>query len=482
MAGVVDDFRGRKVAVVGMGKSNQALSRYLLKRGASLVLFDRKTPEELGPVYDEFSRYEVEWNLGPGYLETLPAFDLIFLAPGMKKSQPQIEKARRNGAFISTEIDLFLQRCKGTVLGVTGSAGKTTTASLTYAILKRSQKDSGLSDVLLGGNIGVPLIEKVDEIPKDAVVVLELSSFQLQLCHRSPHVALVLNIRPNHLDIHENLEEYIDAKKSIFRYQGLDDVCVLNLDDPVTRSFSSQVPGKLDGFTFGPPEKNEFVQMKDAKEVSIWAWVDGEDLYVGRPGAAQIVASRKDFLIPGKHNLLNALGAILLSLEAGAGVKGMREVIRSFKGIEHRIEFVREISGVRFYNDSIATSPDRTMALLEALEGPKVLILGGYDKGLSFDELAREVVAQGCKVVTMGQTAAKIEEAIFKAWQEQGGCTRAEPSVTRAASLEEAVHLAREAASDGYSVVLSPACASFDMFTSYEERGKRFKEIVERMS
>jgi len=523
-------FSGKSVAVVGMGRSNQALCRYLLREGAKVTCFDRKSREEMGHVYDEFSRFGVGWSLGPGYLEKLPSFRQIFLTPGMKKNQPEIVEARGKGALISTEIGLFLERCKGKVAGITGSAGKTTTASLAYAMLRESLPQR---QIYLGGNIGSVLIEKVDEIPEDAVVVLELSSFQLELCTKSPEVALILNIRPNHLDIHESFQDYVDAKSRIYRFQREKDLSILNFDDPVTRGLLAEPRGEVHVYSLEPyrpalfeskvvgrdtagsassgPETSGYRNPgSPGAKVRKGAWLSDGRLIVGEffsgYGAIE-VAKEKDFLIPGKHNISNALGAILLSLAAGANLSGIRKAVESFKGIEHRIEFVREIDGVRYYNDSIATSPDRTMALLETLQGPLVIILGGYDKGLPFDGLAQEIVARGCKVITLGKSAPKIEEAIWKAWQEsqnrkekQRGHAGAEgqarqakketpedleaveyPFLGRVSSLQEAVYLARECAKPGYSVALSPACASFDMFRDFEERGRIFKDIVVRM-
>lgn len=464
---MLGDFRGRRVAVVGMGKSNRALARYLIRHGALVTCFDKKTSSELGQVYAELSGLGADWSLGDGYLGKLPEFRWIFLTPGIKKSLPEIMEARAAGAVISTETALFIERCKAPVAGVTGSAGKTTTSTLTGIMLEESLPGT---PVLVGGNIGEVLIEKVDSLPEDALVVMELSSFQLELQTESPHAGLILNVRPNHLDIHDSFEEYVLAKKSIYRFQHKRDWCVLNLDDPLTREMAKECPGNVAFFTLDP----EAAAVQDGHAV---AWLDGEDLWMRGAGAPAIhLAKRSDFLVPGLHNVANALAAALLATVMGASPDGINRAIRSFRGVEHRIEFVRELRGVRYYNDSIATSPDRTLALLEAVPGPLVLILGGYDKGLPFEEMAGAIVARGCSVITMGKTAPKIEQALREA------AAAAPLDMVRAGSLDEVVQLASGKAGPGGSVVLSPACASFDMFANFEERGRLFKEIVRRLA
>lgn len=479
-------FTGREVAIVGMGKSNQSLCRYLVNEGARITCFDRKTAEELGAAYGEMSCLGVKWSLGERYLEALPEFRWAFLTPGMKKNLPEVRRARHMGAVVSNEIALFLERCKATVAGVTGSAGKTTACTLAGIMLQESLPGT---QVYVGGNIGAVLIEKVDSIPENALVILELSSFQLELLRKSPEAGLILNIRPNHLDVHDSYQDYVEAKKNIFRFQGQQDWCMLNLDDPVTRGMEAECPGRVGYFTLDPE-----VAEKALASGHPVAWLDGEELFLRGPagstftfaGGTSRLAGRKDFLVPGQHNVSNALGAALLTTILGATPRGIGRAIGSFRGVEHRIEFVRELRSVRYYNDSIATSPDRTEALLEAVPGPLVLIMGGYDKGLPFDELAEKVVARECTVVTLGKTAPKLEEALLSAnlrmQSKAGKGSSSRTGVTRASSLEEAVRLAASRAAPCSSVVLSPACASFDMFANFEERGARFKEIVRNLT
>lgn len=468
------------VAVVGLGKSNQALCRYLAKEGAKITCFDRKTKEELGDSYRHLASLGVRWSLGEDYLEPLAGFDRIFLTPGIKKNLPEITEARANGAIISGEIALFLERCKARVSAVTGSAGKTTTATLAGSMLRES--DLGVP-VYVGGNIGSVLIEQVDHIPPEALVVLELSSFQLELVRSSPQVSLILNVKPNHLDIHGSFEEYVSAKANILKYQCPDDWCVVNLDDPVCVELGDRRRGNLCGFTL---DGREAMRRRAA------AWLDGDALKLQLPGLSGMAGHRGlwdepvdiahwgDFLVPGLHNVSDALGAALLTALMGGTPDGVRSAIRSFRGVEHRIEFVRELGGVRYYNDSIATSPDRTEALLDAISGPLVLILGGYDKGIPFDDLARKILSRECKVVTLGATAPLIEKAMIDAWKGavKGRSGLEMPEVTRAGTLEDAVLSAARLARPGWSVALSPACASYDMFSNFEERGRLFKATV----
>lgn len=477
MVGSLGSFSDKDVAVVGLGKSNQALARYLTKEGARITCFDRKTELELGGAYGELSSLGVSWSLGEGYLRPLPGFSTIFLTPGMKKSLPEIAEARRRNALITTETALFLDRCAARVCGITGSAGKTTTSTLLGLMLRESLP---CTEVHVGGNIGSVLIEGVDSIPPQALVVLELSSFQLQLASKSPEVAVLLNVRPNHLDIHDSFDEYVSAKEKIFKNQTSGDLCVLNLDDPLTRAMASECKGRVAFFTLQP----QAAERQVAKGSAV-AWLQDSELLYSSGDAVVHLARADQFLVPGRHNIANALAASLGALALGATAAGISRAIASFRGVEHRIEFVRDVGGVRYYNDSIATSPDRTEAMLSAIPGPLTLVLGGYDKGIPFDGLAEMLSDRDCLVITIGKTAPIIEDAITRAQGTKAdhapGSGTAGVQVVRAASLEEAVRLAAQRSTPGTSVVLSPACASYDMFANFEERGRSFKDLVKKL-
>ncbi|BDG59080.1 UDP-N-acetylmuramoyl-L-alanine--D-glutamate ligase [Caldinitratiruptor microaerophilus] len=457
------NFAGQKVAVVGLGRSNLALIRWLRERGARVTALDRARPEELGDRYRELLALGVEdLVLGPSYLDRLAEFPVVFLTPGMPKHLPPIAAARAAGAWVTGEIPLVLRLARAPVVGITGSAGKTTTTTLVGEILKASGRE-----VYVGGNIGRPLIEVVETIPPTAVIVLELSSFQLELADRSPPVAVITNVTPNHLDVHPSMEAYVDAKRNIYRFQGPEGRVVLSADNPVTAALAAEVGERAILFSRrGDPGGRAA------------AYVDGDQV-LWRLGGDRIGVVRLDELrIPGAHNVENVLAAVAAAFLAGGTWHGMRQVLPHFAGVEHRLEPVREVDGVRYVNDSKATAPAETMAALAALPGPIVLIAGGYDKRIAFDDLARAIVEGPVHtLVLMGATAGAIEAAVEA---ERGG--RATPRVLRAKDMEEAVRLARQAARPGDTVLLSPACASYDLYANFEERGRHFKALVHQLA
>ena len=481
VAGEAPAWTGRPVAVVGLGRSNRALVRYLLARGARIVGCDRKELEELGPEVAALARAGVELHLGQDYLRVLAErpFDTVFLTPGMKKDLPEIRAARAAGARIRGEIDLFLERCRAMVIGVTGSAGKTTTTSLIGEGLRRAAAAGGElagRPVYVGGNIGRPLIEEVEAIPPEARVVLELSSFQLELVHRAPRIAVVLNLRPNHLDVHGSMEAYAAAKARIVELQGPDDWAVLNGDDPFTAGLAERAPGRVAVFARDGEVARALAERVAARRGGPVraAYLVGEELAVWDGRAERRVLDGRAMRLRGRHNRLNALAAILAGWLAGAEPASMAAAAAAFPGVEHRLEFVREVDGVRYYNDSIATAPDRTLAALDAFAEPVVLIAGGYDKGIPFDPLGPALCRRARGLVLIGQTAGAIERVVREAAAREGRG----PEVRRAGTLAEAVAEARRLARPGDVVLLSPACASYDMFRDYAERGRLFKELV----
>jgi UDP-N-acetylmuramoylalanine--D-glutamate ligase len=411
---ILRNLRRRKIAVVGLGVSNQALLRFLLARGArSITAGDAKTADQLGPPaqwLESLPPDTVDVRLGPGYLDVLAGADLVFLTPGIRKDLPEIAAARSRGAEISSEMGLFLQLCRARTVGVTGSAGKTTTTTLVGDMLARS----GLR-VYVGGNIGTPLIERVLEFRPADTIVLELSSFQLQLVDRSPNVAAVLNIAPNHLDIHRDYEEYVQAKKGIYLYQRPGDWAVFGAGNAETLKMARE---RGEGVAlFGRSEAATLPS--GLTEVPNRAYIDGKRLVLRLLSRQEPVTlcATADVRLRGEHNLLNILAASLMTALAGGRVEAAAQVATTFEGIEHRLEVVAELSGVRFVNDSIATSPDRTEAALASFPGPLHLIAGGYDKKIPFDTLGQSVVRSGKvrKVVLLGQTAPKIRRAIEEA-------------------------------------------------------------------
>lgn len=458
------EWTGKRVSVVGLGKSNMALIRYLVRHGALVTGHDQKSASELGAAYDELCVLGVELRLGPGYLRSLALADAVFLTPGIPKDLPEIVRVKAAGVPVTSEINLFFDRCRAPIIAVTGSSGKTTTTTLIGAILEAA----GLK-VYVGGNIGRPLIELVDEIEPSAIVVLELSSFQLELLRKSPRVAVVTNISPNHLDVHRTMEAYVDAKRNIYRHQRPQDVVVLNHDDPTTVAMASEAPSRV-------------VWFSRCREVENGAFAgDGRVILSRRVRGERSlidVCAISDIRLRGEHNLENILAACAVGHLLGVTAGTMREVVTSFTGVAHRLELVREAGGVRYYNDSIATSPARAIAGLRSFDEPVLLIAGGYDKHLPFDEFAEVVVQKARAVFLIGETAVKIREAIERAAERRGTALR----IVMCAGLDDAVQRAKEAAVPGDVVLLSPACASYDMFQNFEQRGERFRKVVHSLT
>ena len=450
----------KKVAVIGLGVSNVHLIRFLFTQGAVVTACDKKQEHELKDILAELAGIPLSLQLGENYLQGLPEFDVVFLTPGMKRDFPELIEARKKGVVFSSEMKEFLSRCPGKIIGITGSSGKTTTTTLAGKIMQETGRQ-----VFIGGNIGNPLITKLPEMNKDTWVVLELSSFQLQEAERSPNIAAVTNITPNHLDMHASMEEYIDAKKNIYRFQNENDYLILNYDYDITRTMAGEARGKVFFFS-------------RKAEISCGACLQGEDLLLKIDGKIVKICRRKDLKLLGLHNIENVLLASLITFLAGADLSHIQKVVTAFTGVEHRLELVREYNGVVYYNDSISTTPARATAGVLAMERPVVLIVGGYDKKLSFDEFA-EVVVEKCKaVVTLGQTAPLLEEAIARAAAGKGKSI----PVYRQDTFHRAIEKAKELAQPGDAVLLSPACASYDMFRDYRQRGELFKQIIQEFA
>ena len=449
-------FRGKKAAVLGIGISNAPVIEFLVEVGAKVVACDMKEEEQLGAAYRDIATLPIEFRLGRGYLEGLDGFDMIFPTPGMPLDLPELVEARAKGVWQSNEIGLFLDLCEARVIGITGSDGKTTTTTLVGEVLR-----AGGEGVFVGGNIGNPLLSEVFNIPADSVVVLELSSFQLQPLRKSPHVGVILNLSPNHLDHHRSMEEYAEAKEGIFRYQASGDYAVLNLDNPWTRSMGSRCPGGR-------------VLFSRHEEVPGGVYVKGREIIVDIDGRNEAALRIDDIRLPGEHNVENILAVSAVTALAGCDFSCLRSVINEFAGVEHRIQFVAERRGVKFYDDSSATTPSRSIAGIQSFSAPVVLIAGGSSKKLSFESLGEVIVKRVKSAVLVGHTACEIQSSIEKAEMKLGRKTK----TVMAGDFDDAVHAAFSEASPGDVVLLSPACASFDFFSNYKARGERFKELV----
>ena len=456
MAGV-EGLRGRQIALLGLGVENRALAQFLHGRGVKFAVCDAR--EEVAQGRDLWHSSVDAWYLGPDYLDRLERFELIFRTPGISCLHARLRRARASGSKISSQTRLFFECSPAPILGVTGTKGKGTTSALIAEIFK----DSSRPRVFLGGNIGVPPIGFFDELHGDALVVLELSSFQLQDLDRSPHVATVLNITEDHLDYHADRDEYIAAKRTLCAYQGPGDVVVFNRDCPqaVEMATSSAAERRL---AFSIEE-----------EVEAGVWCDGESLYLRRESdaSAHPFCDVGDVRLKGRHNLENVAAAATAAAVAGATDAQIADGIRRFKGLAHRLEEVGERQGVRYYNDSLATTPDAAVAAVRAFAEPLILIAGGSSKGGDFATLAKAIAEGQVKaVVLLGEEAGCIEAAIV-----QGGGYAGE-IVRDCADMGAAVEAVRRRVRPGDVVLLSPGCASFGLFVDYRDRGEQFKRLA----
>lgn len=451
------EIAAKKVAVLGIGISNTPLIKYLAALGTNITAFDKAGEEELRATLDSLKGLDVSYCLGKDYLKRLKGFDVIFRTPKVRFDIPELEAERNRGAEITSEMEVFVDLCPAEIFAVTGSDGKTTTTTLIYRILS----EHGYR-CWLGGNIGTPLLDKIDEIKEDDKVVLELSSFQLHTMKKSPHVAVVTNLSPNHLDVHKSMEEYIDAKKNIFRYQNDNDKVILNYDNEITRNFAAEAGDRAIFFS-------------RLKSLNKGAHIDNGKLVFSNGNNNTELVNTDEILLPGVHNIENYLAAAAAVIDY-VQPSAIKNTAASFGGVEHRLELVGEVNGARYYNDSIATSPSRTIAGLYSFNQKVILIAGGYDKNISYEEMG-EALAEKVKIlILVGPTSGKIEEALRKQVIQKG--IGKEIQVLRCDSFEDAVSSAYLNAKPGDIVLLSPASASFDLFKNFEERGNRFKELV----
>lgn len=453
-----EQIKGKRIAFCGAGVSNTPLIYRFLEKGAKVFVCDRRTREQIGAIADEFESKGAVLRLGAGYLENLEV-DMIFRTPGMSFNMPELVRARENGICVTSEMEVFFDLCPASIFAVTGSDGKTTTTTLIAKMLEAEGKK-----VHIGGNIGEPLLPRIDDIKPEDYVVVELSSFQLISMRKSPDVAVVTNLAPNHLDIHKDMDEYIDAKKNVFLHQNAFSRTVLNADNEITNGFTSQVRGQLMKFSMSTPVRNG-------------AWLDGDGtLNISYRGITAPVITKEDIAIVGDHNVENYLAAIA-AVWGYAGIDSIARVAREFMGVAHRIELIREKEGVKFYNDSIASSPTRTIAALKALPKGILLIAGGYDKHIPFEPLAPYVNEKVRVLLLCGPTAEKIRTAVTSDPSYDANKTE----IIMVEDVSEAVERANALAKSGECVLLSPACASFDAYPNFVARGNHFKELVNNL-
>lgn len=449
------EIKGKKVSVIGVGVSNIPAIIYLNKLGAKVIARDKNTeiPEELKDIEN------IEYILGEDYLKDLKNSDYILRSPGVKPSTPEIVEAVKSGVILTSEIEIFIHLTDATVIAITGSDGKTTTTTLTSLFLKEAGKK-----VYVGGNIGTPLLDKVEEITSNDYVVLELSSFQLMTMNEKIDRAAITNVAPNHLDYHKDYEEYIEAKARIFKNQDENGILVLNEDNEFTQRYGSESKSKIRKFSL-EKETNCGVYYKDGEIIS------------NINGNAEKIMDTKDIKIVGMHNVANICTASSLVIDI-CGKDAIKNVAMTFGGVEHRMELVREVNGVKWYNDSIASSPSRTIAGLKAFNEKIVLIAGGYDKHIPYDVMGPYLMDKVKLMILVGTTSPKIKEAAELEAKRRGVNTM---PIVEFENLKEAVEYAKNNTKLGDIVAMSPASASFDLYKNFMIRGNYFKELVNEL-
>ncbi len=452
----LSDLKNKAVTVVGAGISNRPLVRLLADAGVSVTVCDRSDPDALGEFYSECAARGVRFRLGEGYLDGLSG-DVIFRTPGMHPGHPALRAAAERGAVITSEMEAFFSLCPCRIFAVTGSDGKTTTTTVIAELLKAA----GLT-VWLGGNIGRPLLADADRIRPSDAAVLELSSFQLHSMYCAPDVAVITNLSPNHLDVHPSYEDYIDAKKQIFRHQGSGGRLVLNRDNAPAAACAEEAKGAVRWFS-----------RAGAVDDGVFLRADGM-ICAANGGREREILSAAELLVPGVHNIENMMAAFAAA-EGYVPPEVMADTARRFTGVAHRLEKIRVLRGVTYINDSIASSPNRTMAGLACFEDKVILIAGGKDKGISYDALGPAVCRHVKRLYLTGMTAGVIRDAVVNAPEYAPG----KPEIYVMDDFDETVKAAAAGAEDGDVVILSPASTSFDRFRNFEERGDAFRRVVE---
>jgi UDP-N-acetylmuramoylalanine--D-glutamate ligase len=467
------DWAGKRVLILGAARQGQALARWLANHGARVTLSDKRSEVELEPAHQALAGLPIEWAPGGHPLELLDHTDVVCLSGGVPLTLPIVAEAQKRGIPLSNDTQIFMEVAPCKTVGITGSAGKTTTTALLGKMAEAAYVDR-TARAWVGGNIGDPLINYVDEMRSDDVAILEISSFQLDQMSLSPNVAAILNITPNHLDRHSTMEAYTAAKARILDFQTKADVAILGRDDPGAWNLRERVKGKL--LSFGLSDLPAEQSGAYASE-GLYHLRDGNPAALGRDNAYILLPIQNAIHLRGDHNRLNVLAAITIGHAAGLSLDAMLEAIDNFHGVPHRLELVRELHGVRWYNDSIATAPERTMAAIRSFDEPIVLMLGGKDKDLPWEDLAELVRDRVDHVVVFGQAAEKILGAL--AGSKSAG--KRPYSIQQSDGLQEAVRQAAEVAETGDVVLLSPGGTSFDQFSDFAERGEWFRKWVQEL-
>ena len=455
----------KRVVIIGAARQGTALARYLAEKDAQVTLTDARSAEELADTRESLADYPIRWVLGEHPIELLDDADLVCPSGGVPLTIPFVREAIWRGIPLSNDSQIFVQAAPCMIAGITGSAGKTTTTTLLGRIAGQAVEHGFYRKAYVGGNIGVPLINQVDEMTAEDIAVVEFSSFQLELMTVSPQIAVVLNLTPNHLDRHETMLAYTAAKKNIFAHQGPEDIAVLGFDDPTVRKMAAESPGKV--YAFGT----------DLPPGQLGAFVTVEEVIVRTDLGEQDVVSTEEVELPGRHNLLNVAAACAAAAALDLPTDIMRAGIRGFTGVEHRLEFVRQWGGADWYNDSKATSPGMTITAMQAFTERLIVLVGGRDKHLPWDQFAQQAAVQADVVVAFGEAAGIIQQAVRKVLPEGEAGLKLEIRP----GLDQAVTAAANRVQPGHIVLLAPGGTSFDEFEDYEARGRHFKNLVNRL-
>ncbi len=453
---MITNWKNKKVAILGFGVEGLAVVNFLQKKGANVWVLDRRQKESFDQkIVTQAERFGAQFVLGKNYLENLDTYEIVVRSPGVRRLLPELLAAEKKGVTVTSQIKIFFDLCPCPIIGVTGTKGKGTTSTLIYEMLQEAGQDA-----YLGGNIGVAPLSFLDKLQSSSIVVLELSSFQLQDMTKSPHIAVMLMITSEHLDHHATLEEYVDAKRNILRFQSENDFAIINRDYPASNESDIETNGKV------------FYASRERETDNACFAFQGR-VVVRRNGSDDEIIKTSEIALPGKHNLENVCSAVMAARLANVSTKHIIHVLKTFTGLPHRLELVKEIGGVRYYDDSFSTTPETAIAAIESFDQPKILILGGSSKGSDFTQLGK-VIRESEKI--------KAIIGIGDEWEEikvnLGNLTNQVLLIEGADSMHKIVQAASKIAKSGDIVLLSPACASFDMFKDYKDRGDQFKKEV----
>ncbi len=456
---MVDEFNGKRIVILGLGRQGKAIARFACRARAEVVVSDLRPKDELKAELTELAALPIEFVLGQHPLILLDDIDMLVVSGGVSLELPIVQEAKRRGIVITNDSLEFFKRTPAKVIGITGSAGKTTTTALTGAMVEQGGRQAWI-----GGNIGRPLIDELNNMESDDIVVQELSSFQLELWSRSPHVAAILNITPNHLDRHRTMEAYSAAKSNILRYQTFEDVAVISADDPGASALQELVKGRLRHFSLE-------LMVEDG------AYIRQGKIWLADGGQAWVVCDLDDIPLRGRHNVSNVLASAALANSVGIPNEAINQAIKSFTPVEHRMELVAVINDVQYINDSIATAPERAIAALDSFSEPLILLAGGRDKDMVWDEWAKRALATTKAIVLFGDLADYLESVLL----DTSVANHARPPILRFNNMSEALFAASTLAMPGDVVLLAPGGTSFDAYVDFAARGEAFRRLVHQI-